>query len=66
MANKYNLSQEQQQCLLVDLQEVGQRILKLTFPDPSKDQEVIRHHAYLRGMFDYIKAQLEDNSTEGQ
>jgi hypothetical protein len=61
---KYNLLPEQQQTLISDLQDVGQRILALTFSNPVTDQETIRHHAYLRGMFDYIKTQLEDKPTE--
>lgn len=59
---RYNLTPEQQQTLIADLQEGGQKILALTFPDKATDEQVIRHHAYLRGGFDYIKQMLEDQT----
>lgn len=66
---KYNLTPEQQQLLIHNLSNTGQRILALTFADPTTDEQTIRHHAYLRGMFDFIKTMLEDKDpaqTEGQ
>lgn len=61
---RYNLAPEQQQQLIVDLQDAGQRILALTFPSKETDEQVIRHHAYLRGGFDFIKQMLEDKTPE--
>lgn len=59
--HKYHHSNDTQVTLVAELQEVGRRILAINFQDSTKDQETIRHHAYLRGKFDAINDILTDD-----
>jgi hypothetical protein len=63
---RFNLSQEQQQQLLLDMQETGQRILAVVFDNPANDDITIRHHAYLRGKWDQLRTIYEDNYPDPQ
>lgn len=58
---RYNLTQEQKETLADDTRSTGLDILNINFTDPATDQQLIRHHAYLRGRFDTLKEILEDN-----
>ena len=57
----HNNSPEQRAVLTDMLNEVIQRLLALNFTDTKTDQEMIRHHAYLRGKYDLLVGQLQDN-----
>lgn len=58
---RYHHNPEQFDALQKDLTAIGQRLLAIGFENPADDQQMIRHHAYLRGKFDQLKDLLEDN-----
>lgn len=45
----FNFSEQQKVIILTQLQAVVQGLLELRFTDPSRDHELIRHHAALTG-----------------
>ena len=57
----HNHSPEQQQVLDAQLNEVIHRLLTVSFENPANDQQMIRHHAYLRGKYDTLVAIRMDN-----
>lgn len=57
---RYNLTPVQQQTLAEDIREISIKLLNINFDTPENDQQLIRHHAYLRGSFDALRTVLED------
>jgi hypothetical protein len=60
----YRLNPEQKQVFLQQLQEVGQRLLNVSFSDPKADEANIRYHASLTGKFELLKLIIEDDFPE--
>jgi len=57
----HNHSPEQRDVLVAKLNEVIQRMLQVEFSTPANDQQMIRHHAHLRGQYDTLLALIQDN-----
>lgn len=61
---RYYLTPEQQDQIGKDITDIGRQLLAIKFEEPSSDEKMIRHHAYLTGKFNFCQQLLEDEFPE--